>query len=507
MDEYFSRKKQASALRRRDFVGAALVSTMVPMSDDSFAGGGPLADLTATAAVQAMVRGDIKAEAYAGALLDKAKEQAGLNAFVVLEPATVLQHARDADKARAAGKAMGKLHGLPIPVKDSVNTREYPTSNGTRALRAFRPKDDATMVKRLLAQGAIVMGKTNLTELSFGWTSNNGVFGPVHNPYDVQRIPGGSSGGSAAAVAAHIAPLAIAADTLGSIRVPAAMCGLAGLRPTFNRYARDGILSLTTNKFDQAGPLARSVADLALFDGVQTGDAAPLKATPLKGLRIGISPFYQAGLDADVERVTNEAYRRLREAGAVLVEADIAPTLQAAFDIAGAIMLYETVPSITAFLQQQRTGLSFDQMFAQVTESMQGFFKGVALPPNRPPKEAFDAMVIKREEFKKAVRQHFAEQKIVAMAFPAIAALPANIGEEAEVDINGTKVSFFVAYGRNTALSPVASTAALVLPAGMSAGGLPVGIEFNALPGQDRMLLSLGLSLERTLGPIPAPRA
>jgi indoleacetamide hydrolase len=493
MDEYFSRKKQASALRRRDLMGAALVSTMVPMSDDSFAGGGPLTDLTATAAVQAMVRGDIKAEAYASALLDKAKQQAGLNAFVVLEPATVLQHARDADKARAAGKAMGKLHGLPIPVKDSVSTREYATSNGTRALRAFRPKDDATMVKRLLAQGAIVMGKTNLTELSFGWTSNNGVFGAVHNPYDVQRIPGGSSGGSAAAVAAHVAPLAIAADTLGSIRVPAAMCGLAGLRPTFNRYARDGILSLTTNKFDQAGPLARSVADLALFDGVQTGDAAPLKATPLKGLRIGISPFYQAGLDADVERVTNEAYRRLREAGAVLVEADIAATLKAAFDIAGAIMLYETVPSITAFLQQQRTGLSFDQMFAQVTESM-------------PPNEAFDAMLIKREELKKALRQHFAEQRIVALAFPAIAALPATIGEEAEVDINGTKVSFFVAYGRNTALSPVASTAALVLPAGMSAGGLPVGIEFNALPGQDRMLLSLGLSLERTLGPIPAPR-
>jgi len=175
-------------------------------------------------------------------------------------------------------------------VKDSVNTKALPTSNGTRALRNFRPKDDAAVLKPLLANGGILMGKTSIHELSYGWTSNNGVFGPVRNPYDPARVPGGSSGGSGAAVAARMAPLAVAEDTLGSIRVPATMCGLAGLRPSFGRYPGDGIMRLTDNKFDQVGPVARSVEDLALFDAVMTGDSSPLVPTPLQGVRIGISP-------------------------------------------------------------------------------------------------------------------------------------------------------------------------------------------------------------------------
>ena len=163
----------------------------------------PLTDLSATDAVQAMSRGNLKAEVYEGALLDRAEKLKQLNAFVTLRPDTVLEAARAADEDRASGRAVGILHGLPIPVKDSVNTRALPTWNGTRSLRDFRPNDDATLVKHLLGQGAIVMGKTNLMELSFGWTSNNGVFGAVRNPYDGERIPGGSSGRSAA----HLEPV------------------------------------------------------------------------------------------------------------------------------------------------------------------------------------------------------------------------------------------------------------------------------------------------------------
>lgn len=186
--------------------------------------------------------------------------------LLTLEPELVLEAARSADKARAAGQATGLLYGLPIPVKDSVDTKGLPTSNGTRSMRGFRPKDDATLVKRLLANVVIVMGKTNMTELSFGWDSNNGTFGPVRNPYDRDRIPGGSSGGSAAAVAARAAPIAIAADTLGSIRVPATLCGIAGLRPTFGRYPDDGIFSLTANMFDQTGllPAARQTSPCSM---------------------------------------------------------------------------------------------------------------------------------------------------------------------------------------------------------------------------------------------------
>jgi indoleacetamide hydrolase len=161
-----------------------------------------LIGLTAVAAVAAMQSGEIKAEDYARALLARAQHLASLNAFRTLDRERVLEAARAADKLRAAGAALGALHGLPIPVKDSVNSKALPTSSGTRALRDFRPRGDAGVLKALLAQGAILMGKTNLHELSLGWTSNNGVFGSVHNPYDPTRVPGGSSGGSGVAVSA-----------------------------------------------------------------------------------------------------------------------------------------------------------------------------------------------------------------------------------------------------------------------------------------------------------------
>ena len=464
-----------------------------------------LIDLTASEAVEAMQRGDLKSEDYAAALIARAKAQSALNAFIAFEPDRVLEQARAADVARHAGEAMGLLHGLPIAVKDSVNTQAYATTNGTQALRAFKPPLDAPMLGLLRAAGAIVMGKTNMTELSFGWTNNNATFGAVHNPYGHDRIPGGSSGGSCASVAARIAPLAIAADTLGSIRVPAAMCGIAGLRPTFDRYPRQGIFALTTDKLDQAGPVARAVDDLALFDRVASGHAAPVAPTSLRGVRIGVPAFYNEGVDDEIDRLTKAGFDRLAEAGAVLVRADVSEAVKSAFDVAAAIMLYETLPCITAFLRDQNTGVTFEQLLAQVPQGMQDFLKSVAIEPNRPPREAYEAMLSQREKLKAALAEHFAEQAIAVMAFPSIGAFPAKIGEEAEAEVDGEKVSFFAAYGRNTALSPAAGCPALVLPSGLGRLGLPASIEFVAPAGKDRELLSIGLSLESALGPIASP--
>ncbi|WP_348638324.1 amidase family protein [Bradyrhizobium sp. ISRA463] len=211
----------------------------------------------------------------------------------------------------------------------------------------------------MLTEGAIVMGKTNLHELSFGWTSNNETFGSVCNPYDRARIPGGSSGGSAAAVAARIAPLAIGEDTFGSIRVPATCCGLAGLRPSFGRYPGQGIMALTDNKFDQVGPLARAVVDLLLFDRVVTGDDTAPTATPSRGVRIGLScDHLLSGLDPEVGRVVTEAFGKLREAGATLVEVATPDVVRAATDIGGTILISELVQGVARYLQEQGTGLT-----------------------------------------------------------------------------------------------------------------------------------------------------
>jgi len=466
-----------------------------------------LTDLTAVTAVTAMRNGDIKAEDYARALIDRAQSLQDLNAFLTLNREMVLEAARNADIARASGGAIGAMHGLPIPVKDSVNTRALPTTSGTGALRNFAPRENAKVLEPLLAQGGIIMGKTNLHELSYGWTSNNGIYGPVRNPYDPMRVPGGSSGGSGAAVAARMAPLAIAEDTLGSIRVPSAMCGLAGLRPSFNRYPGDGIMPLTVNKFDQVGPLSRSVADLALFDSVVTGVTSPLSATPLSEVRIGISPeYFLTGLDPEVDRITSEAFLKLRAAGATLVWADIPEAAKAAMGVAITIITYETMPAMSAFLEQQGTGLTFDQMLEQCSPGMQQTLKAFALPPNRPARDVYESMLAKRQEIREEIRLYFQRQGINALAFPPIMIPPPRIGEDAEVSISGEKVPLYITMARNTALGSCASMASLVLPAGVTSRGLPVALEFDALNGNDRALLSLGLSLEKALGPIPAPK-
>jgi mandelamide amidase len=473
--------------------GARLEHLMMATSDN-------LIELTATDAIALMQRGDLAAETYARALLARAKQCADLNAFRTFEPDRVLEAARAADKARNAGGALGAMHGLPIAVKDSVNTADYPTSNGTRALRDFRPRADADVLKPLKAAGAIVMGKTNLHELSFGWTSNNECFGSVHNPHDRTRIPGGSSGGSAAAVAASIAPLAIAEDTLGSIRVPASCCGLAGLRPTFGRYSDNGIMSLTSDKFDQVGPIARAVADLILFDSVVSGEVSPAPATPLQGVRIGLADHFLAGLDPAVERVVGAAFAKLRDAGAVLVDVKMPEIVRAAPEIAFTIIACEAADSIEAFLKEQQTGLTLETMLAQAGPSIRTLVTTMASPGNRPPREAYQAMLAKREQLKTTLRDWYRAENIVALAHPVILCPPSKIGLETEVEVGGQKVPIRAAFGRNIALGSCASLASLVLPAGVTPDGLPIGLEFDALSGQDRALLSLGLSLEAVLG-------
>jgi Asp-tRNA(Asn)/Glu-tRNA(Gln) amidotransferase A subunit family amidase len=462
-----------------------------------------LTDLTAVAAVTAMRNGELKAEDYAHALLDRAQQLDGLNAFRTLDQEMVLEAARAADKSRASGAHVGTLHGLPIPVKDSVNSKALPTSYGTAAFRNFRPNNDAGVLKLLLAQGGILMGKTNIHELSAGWTSNNPIFGAVHNPYDPSRIPGGSSGGSAVAVAACMAPLAVAADTWGSIRVPASMCGLAGLRPSYGRYPDDGILPLADAKFDQSGSLARTVGDLALFDAALTSDRGPLTATPLKGVRVGIAPeFLLSGLDPEVERITTDAMQKLRAVGVELIEVELPDILKTTDDTVDTIMSYEGHLAVSAFLDAQGAGITFDQMLQQASEDIRRDFD----PADRPTQDAYQAALAQRQRIREATGRFYEQHRIVALTFPPILIPPPPISHEGKFSIGGKQVSFGAAMTRNTALGTCADLTSLVLPAGMTSNGLPVGLEFDALTGHDRALLALGLSLEKGLGSIPSPR-
>ena len=458
---------------------------------------GELTALSATAAVAAMKDGDITAEAYAMALVDRAERLQHLNAFRVLNRDMVLSAARSADKARASGARLGLLHGLPIPVKDSVDTVAYPTSNGSRVLEHFRPKADAAVLGSLLAQGAYVMGKTNLHELSLGFTSTNPHFGAVRNPYNAAHVPGGSSGGSAAAVAARMAPLAIAEDTGGSIRVPASWCGICGLRPTYARYPDAGIMPLTADKFDQVGAVARNVEDLVLFDTIITGEPKPVVPAGLKGARIGVPNQLVTNLQPDVERAFAAAIQKLEAHGVTVLPIDM-PEITRATEAHFGVILFEWQSTIGQFLEAEGTGVTFEQLIAAAGEDIR------TIPP-QPPRAAYEAALKGRAAVQSAVRGRFAEHGLGALAYPTVFESAPKIGDTADVQWQGQSVPWVAAIGRSTFFAPCGGHPGLVLPAGLSADGLPIGIEFDGLPGSDRQLLGLGLAIEAMLGAIPAP--
>ncbi len=470
---------------------------------------GALLELSAVAAVNLMSTGELSAERYAQALLARCAEQKALNAFITLEPERVLEAARAADRRRASGAPLGVLHGLPIPVKDSLNTRDYATSAGTPALRTFRPQEDAPLVAALVAAGAIVLGKTNLHELSYGWTSNNLAFGAVRNPYDATRIPGGSSGGTAAAVAAGMAPLGVAEDTEGSIRVPAALCGLAGFRPTTGRYSTHGAVPISS-LFDQAGPHARNVADLVLFDAVASADPRPLSAATVKGVRLAIARgYFFGGLDPEVERVTEAAIAKLRAAGAVVVEADLPGLAEFVDLITDQVQNHDVRIELPKYLQTYHAGTTFEQVVARASADIRATFARDVLPGGTGfvSEEVYRAAVnVHLPQLRQAYRDYFGRTGAAAVLFPATMVTAPRIGDEGDLTVAGAKVPFDVAVARNIAPGSTAGLPGLVLPAGLANNGLPVSLEFDGPPGTDRALLALGLAVADVLGPIAGPR-
>lgn len=467
-------------------------------------------ELSATEAVAAMRAGVFSAESYARALLERCAAGRYLNAFITLEPETVLEAARAADRHRTSGGALGRLHGLPVPIKDSVNTGDYPTTGGTNSLRNFQPKSDAAAVALLRAAGAIVLGKTNLHELSLGWTSNNFAFGPVRNPYDPTRIAGGSSGGTAAAVAARMAPLGVAADTSGSIRIPAALCGLFGFRPTTARYPTDGIIPIAP-LFDQIGAQARCMDDLALFDAVMTGDERAIEPAALAGLRLGIDrAFFFTDLDPEVSRMVEAVIARLEAAGVVFVDVEITGLAAAITATTSPISRHDAGPTLTQYLLDHQAEASLGEVSAQVlSPDVKLAFDRFMLPgtPQVVTEAAYEAACgADRPSLQRTMAACFADHAIAALLFPTAMVPATPIGADETVRINGTDMSFATAIGRNILPGSTAGLPGLVIPTGLTAAtNLPLSIEIDGPVCSDRELLGIGMAIAAVLKPIAAP--
>jgi mandelamide amidase len=242
------------------------------------------------AAARAIRNGEVSSETYVGKLLERARAHADLNAFITIDEASVLQAARQADLMLRAGRS-APLLGVPLAVKDSYLTKGLTTTFGTSVLTAFKPTRDALAVARVKDAGAIVFGKNNLVEMSYGLTGHNEHHGQVKNPYKQAHLSGGSSSGAGASVTARLVPAAFGGDTVGSIRVPASLCGVVGYKPTPGRWPSEGVAPISKT-LDTTGLLARSVEDCDLVDAVLTN--SPVQSSNetanLKGVKFAYAP-------------------------------------------------------------------------------------------------------------------------------------------------------------------------------------------------------------------------
>ena len=298
--------------------------------------------LTIKEAAAGLKSGEFSAVDLTRACLDRIQAVNGeIRAVVEVAEKSAIEEALVSDTRRDAGRALGDLDGIPVLVKDNIQAVGTKTTAGSKILAGYASTYDATVVRKLRAAGAVILGKTNMDEFAMGSSTETSAYGPTHNPWNLAKIPGGSSGGSAAAVASGMCLLALGTDTGGSIRQPASLCGVTGFKPTYGRVSRYGAISIASS-LDQIGPITRTAEDAKLALGVLEGqdplDSTSADAkryvwvapTSLKGVRLGVpKEYFVGGLDEEVERTVKQAMAKFESLGAELVEVSLPSTRHA----------------------------------------------------------------------------------------------------------------------------------------------------------------------------------
>ncbi|MGK7344796.1 MAG: Asp-tRNA(Asn)/Glu-tRNA(Gln) amidotransferase subunit GatA [Candidatus Nitrospinota bacterium M3_3B_026] len=440
-----------------------------------------------------LAAGAVTSEEAAGAYLDRIRRvDPELNSYITVDEDSAMEAAREADKRRAGGEE-GPLLGVPMAVKDLINTKGLRTTCGSKMLESFVPPFDAHVVKKLKEAGAVILGKTNMDEFAMGSSNETSFFGPVKNPWDISRIPGGSSGGSAAAVAADLCAAALGSDTGGSVRQPASLCGIVGLKPTYGRVSRFGLVAFASS-LDQIGPMTKDVADCALMLGAIAGDD-PLDSTcspepvpdytadldkGVEGMTIGVpEEYFVEGMDEDVEKTVRAALEALKEAGAAVKPISLPHTKY------GVPAYYVIAPAEASSNLARYDGVKYGfraqgakslmEMYSRTRE--EGFGaevkRRIMLGTYALSSGYYDAYYLKAQKVRALVRKDFAEAfgDVSAIVAPTSPSAAFGIGERTGDPLKMYLSDIF------TINANLAGIPGLSVPCGHTPEGLPVGLQ------------------------------
>lgn len=461
------------------------------------------------AASAAAIRGgETSAERLAREVLARCRRHRHLNALISQDAEALIAAAQAADRRLASGAAVGPLHGVPILIKDNIDVAGYPTTAGTPGLCGIYPRQHASAVQWLSDAGALVAGKANLHELAVGGTSHNPHFGRVVNPWRPELVAGGSSGGSAVAVAARLVPAALGTDTNGSVRGPCSLQGIAGFRPSFSRYAYGGTFPSTPTR-DAIGTMALTVADLVLLDQVLSGERGGALEVSLHGLRLGRpgGRFHDV-MDERTASVFASAAAILERAGAEVIPTELPGLHELAAKTAWPISAWEVVRDAPDFLASRTSPVTMQHVIARISSpTVRQRFNPLAADRVALENAWRNAMQIHRPRLQQMLADHFVQHRLDAMIFPTTPFPAVAVDDDdADITVNGRRLRQGFGYLiQNTVYQSAAGIPSLTVPAGLTADGLPVGLSFDGPLGSDRRLLAIGAAFEQARGEFPAP--
>lgn len=473
------------------------------------------------------------------------RHDGAVHAFLRVDGDRALKQAAAIDARRSRGEKLGLLGGLPVAIKDLLCDRDDLCTCGSRMLENFRPPYDAGVIERIKAADGVLLGRTNLDEFAMGGSTENSAFGPTRNPWDTERIAGGSSGGAAACIAARMVPLSIGTDTGGSIRQPAGLCGITGLKPTYGRVSRYGLVAFASS-LDQIGPLAQSAEDAALLleviaghdqrDSTSVPKEVPAYSKsvgkPLAGLRLGIArEHFAAGLDGEVERAVREAIKVYESLGAKIVDVSlphgkygvacyyvIAPS-EASSNLArydGVHYGHRTdVKKMGEALEVERAALeraaegskiSREAAVAQLDSPLVRMYRQSRAEGFGPEVKRrimlgtyalsagyYDAYYLKALKVRRLIRQDYdtAFKEVDLIVGPVTSTPAFKVGEKSDDPLAMYLVDLY------TVSANLAGVGGLVVPCGQSGAGLPIGLQLQAPPFAEEKLLQAGAMYQR----------